>query len=471
MEAAQGEPNTPEALATLPQLGRAQLPSQPAEVTVEQAQHGAHVRLRGDVLHGDVSHVALSLNVSALPEDLYDDLPLFVDCLTKLGTSGERWDDLLARQAGIMGDIGAGIHIQRPEHPDGALCLELRMGTRALHRNVGAAAEVIGQRLHQLDFSDSERISQILAQREASQRSGLIGAGTEYAVGRAAAELQTSAALDERLDGFAQIKYIDQLVAAGSDAQQRVVTNLQRIADHIARVPVAASVVGDATATNALDAWLVALPSADAVPLLQDAALDGRQWTGAATAADVAYVGQAMPLALTTDEERMACSVLCSQLQVGFLWEQVRVRGGAYGARAGYNARAQRLTFGSYRDPHDVDTLAAFAAVPQHVQQEMDLSDAAIERMIIAMAKNFDRPQRPGMTASGVLSRHVVGLTAARRAENYAALLNLNAGTLRSLAERIATAQTDSAVCILSSKERLEAANSQLDGRLALFTV
>lgn len=466
IETAQNRPNDPEALATLPALTLADLPVAPVEPLVETIAVEGADRMRGDVLCGTVSHLRLALDCTGLDSALLPDLPLFTECVMGMGAGGERWDALQARQSGIMGSLNVQPDVVLADDGCGDLHLWLRISAPALHRRVPAALQLMEQRLFAVDFSDRERLAQILREIHADQRSELVGSGTQYAMGRAAAGLSTAAAWGEQLDGFAQIRHIDAMAADLDGGLDAVIERLQRIATHVRSAPRCAAVVGDDAAVEELDCWLADLPHAESMAPAHNDQHSIGDWQGVAIGADVAFVARAMPLHLEEISQQMACSVLCSQLGVGYLWDAIRVRGGAYGAMAGYDHRDHRLTLGSYRDPHIRRTLEAFSGIRDHVHNDMDLSPGGMERAIIATAKHFDRPQRPASVASQALSRHLAGSSESRRAERYAALRSLTADDIRAVADRIAAGLDAAPVCVLSSREKLEAANE--DGRFTI---
>ena len=55
-------------------------------------------------------------------------------------------------------------------------------------------------------------------------------------------------------------------------------------------------------------------------------------------------------------------NVILRALRMGYLWERVRVRGGAYGAFCNLDRNSGTLIFASYRDPNVSETLDAFDA-------------------------------------------------------------------------------------------------------------
>jgi len=144
----------------------------------------------------------------------------------------------------------------------------------------------------------------------------------------------------------------------------------------------------------------------------------------------------------------------------GFLHlRRIRVQGGAYGARTGYQRQAGTFSVASYRDPHIAATLETYAAIADHVRDDLDLSPAGLEQAVIGTVKTIDTPLRPGQAVGTTLGRHLRGSTPERRQAFREALLALDADTVRAAGERLGAALAEGPVCVLSSREKLEAAN------------
>ena len=72
------------------------------------------------------------------------------------------------------------------------------------------------------------------------------------------------------------------------------------------------------------------------------------------------YVARALPGFRYEDPRSGHAAVLGHLLSTGYLWEKVRMEGGAYGAFSYPRNMDGLFLFGSYRDPHIARTLKAF---------------------------------------------------------------------------------------------------------------
>jgi Zn-dependent M16 (insulinase) family peptidase len=89
-----------------------------------------------------------------------------------------------------------------------------------------------------------------------------------------------------------------------------------------------------------------------------------------------------------------------------------------------------------------------------------------IDRAIIGSAKHAERPIRPGEATGTALRRHLRGDSPQRREERYARLLRAKPDEVkRVLLEELEQNEAAAAVCVVSSREKLEQANREMPGR------
>ena len=71
LERLNGVPNSPEALAKLPQLQVSDLPEKPKHIPTTVEEVGGQVLLRNDVFANGVNYLVLNFNLQGLPQHLW----------------------------------------------------------------------------------------------------------------------------------------------------------------------------------------------------------------------------------------------------------------------------------------------------------------------------------------------------------------------------------------------------------------
>ena len=98
-----------------------------------------------------------------------------------------------------------------------------------------------------------------------------------------------------------------------------------------------------------------------------------------------------------------------------YLWNKVRVTGGAYGCMSSFS-RDGFAYFVSYRDPHLARTIRTFEEAPDYIRG-FDADERAMTKYIIGAVGALDHPMTPSTYGKYSLTAYMTGLTRRRRAE------------------------------------------------------
>ena len=160
--------------------------------------------------------------------------------------------------------------------------------------------------------------------------------------------------------------------------------------------------------------------------------------------------GQSMPL-----EDAGAAHVAAHMLETGWLWDSVRVSGGAYSVRARYDSDDGLLSILSIRDPNPEQTLTQFSKAPIWLSQngQGDL----LARCVAVKVWNLTRPERPDHCLSVALRRHLCGVTDGMQQMELDQLRSLDAKRMRLISENMNTSISSARTVVLGPNEGLGA--------------
>ncbi len=477
LDALQSAPNPPEALATLPSLSVTDVPEEPVELPTTLETVAGRPLLYTDVFANGIDYLRIAFDLRGIDEELIDYLPLFTDALTNMGAAGQDYAAMAEREAACTGGIDAGVSAGGRTDDSHFVQPFLLVGSKALAARLPDMLDVLYDRLLLCDFSDLPRLKDILLQGRIHWHSSIIPNGNQYAGLYAARHLSRNCELAERLGGVSQLRVYDRLVAQMDKNPEAIVEKMSRIREFtLARGRAIVSFVGEPQERKILDEWLGGLFSGmkDGGPREEPArfkpVLESKE--GLAAPADVAFVARTLPAVPANHPDAPALLLLSVHLSYGYLWNEVRVKRGAYGVRASYDSSNGVFAFTSYRDPCVKETLDAFQGSLDYIENEMDLSPPAVEQAIIGSLKALDQPIRPGQAVGVALSRHLRGETPEFRRQFRKRLLSLTGEDIRrAAAELLAPAFESAPVCVLSSRERLTAANAALGSALEIHDI
>jgi len=160
-------------------------------------------------------------------------------------------------------------------------------------------------------------------------------------------------------------------------------------------------------------------------------------------------------------------SVVSRYLRTAYLWDAVRVQGGAYGCSLAFSRTSGVATYSSYRDPNLEATLKAYDATSTFLRGQ-PISEAELTKAIIGAIGDLDSPM--GVEAKGYTSmlRHVLGVTEADRQRWRDEVLATTATDFAAFADRLDTVAASGSVAVVASQEKLVAANEALPSEAQL---
>mmetsp|Transcript_47425 Transcript_47425/g.153935 ORF Transcript_47425/g.153935 Transcript_47425/m.153935 type:complete len:286 (-) Transcript_47425:77-934(-) len=175
----------------------------------------------------------------------------------------------------------------------------------------------------------------------------------------------------------------------------------------------------------------------------------------------VSYVAKALPIFQPGERIGGATSVVSRYLRTAYLWNTVRVQGGAYGCNLAFSRLDGRATFSSYRDPNLAATLEAYDGTGAYLRSN-PLGPSELSKAIIGAVGELDAPQ--SVDARGVTSmvRHLLGVTEEERQTWRDEVLATTAADFVAFADRIDEVAARGSVAVVASESAIAEANAAL---------
>ncbi|MCA9967859.1 MAG: peptidase M16, partial [Anaerolineales bacterium] len=183
-----------------------------------------------------------------------------------------------------------------------------------------------------------------------------------------------------------------------------------------------------------------------------------RHHEGLTMPAQVNYVAKGTNLYELGYQLHGSISVITGYLRTTWLWEKIRVQGGAYGGMIGFNQHSGVLAYLSYRDPNLMQTVKNYDGTAAFLRK-LDLNERELTRGVIGAISSIDSHQLPDAKGRSALYRHLLGLTPAIRQQYRDEVLSTTAADFRALADVLDGVRDNGVVVVLGSPEAIAAAN------------
>ncbi|MCD7059474.1 insulinase family protein [Pelagibacterium xiamenense] len=472
LKALQNAPDKPENLAKIPTLELKDLEREIKTVPTEELALSKVRTLYHDLPTNGIVYFDLGFDLKTLPRELIPYLPIFSRALTQTGTSKEDYVALSQRIGRSTGGIGAQRFASSLVDGEGSAAMLIVRG-KAMADKTDDLLAIARDILTDAKLDNRDRIRQLVAQDKARHEAGLVPSGHMVAFSRLRASMTEADWLSEQCGGVLQLFFLRELAAKIEDDWESVSEALASIRDHLVNATTAvANVTADAESWTQfrprLEAFLGDLPTRPAV-LADWGSLPAPKNEGLTIPAQVNYVAKGVSLKKLGYEPSGALSVVTKYLGTTYLWDKIRVEGGAYGGFARFDPSAGIYAFGSYRDPNLTATLDVYDGVPDKLRE--DISDTDLTRSIIGTIGDLDGYQLPDAKGFTALVRTLTGATDAYRQARRDQVLATSKADFKEAADLIAEVARNGHVVALGSESAINKANAERNGFLEVTRV
>jgi Zn-dependent M16 (insulinase) family peptidase len=184
--------------------------------------------------------------------------------------------------------------------------------------------------------------------------------------------------------------------------------------------------------------------------------------------AQVNYVGKGANLYQLGYRLHGSVHVISRYIRTGWLWDQVRVQGGAYGAFSIFNHLSGTFTFLSYRDPNLTKTIEVFDETVKFLRSG-HLTDEELTKGIIGTIGDIDRHLLPDAKGYTSMVRYLTNDTEENRQVLREEVLSASPADFENFADVLDGVKENGLVKIVGSASAIESAAAQKEGWLEVF--
>ena len=463
LRAAQEAEDTPEAKATLPRLRVSDIGEARPEPPLVVDTTAPIPCLRHDIPTNRLAYVMQYFDLECVA---FEDLPyvtLLCRLLKQLPTSEHSAEELDNLLAGKLGFLSFTTEVMTQPDVDGVRPY-LLVSAGALSEKIDALAslprEVWSSTL--LADADADRVRDVLTQIRIGLEQGFINNGHSAALGRAMSYSSPSAVVREQLSGVDFYLFLHDLLDHFDERLDDLRAKLTELAE---RIFVAdgcmASFTGsdedfDAYWDAAGDLGLGAGDGAGLDALVVPAPCDRHE--AFVIPSDICFAARACdPRRLGLDVTG-AWAVAANALSYDYLWNEIRVKGGAYGC--GFRAAGERQTaFYTYRDPAIDPSIERVERAGAWLGS-FEPDEAAFEGFIVSCVSGMDAPVKPYALTKRRNTTYLAGLDPHAREERRAQMLAATPGELRTLGADVTRIAAESPTCVFGGRDVIAKSNA-----------
>ena len=459
LKAYQEEDDSPEALATIPHLTIADLKKEAETFTNEELCCGNTKVLFHDIFTNGIGYVKWIFKMDDIPQSLFPYVGILKNVIGLLNTENYTYADLANEVNSRTGGIGFNVnHFIKADLSSYHFTMDVK--ARFLLSNISDAFTLVLEPVKNTKWHDYKRLKELLEEAKSRLQSELLSAGHSTAMLRAISYISEPAAGTEVLNSLSQYRLIEELLDDYENRKEDLADKLEYLMKHIFR---AEKMMIDYTAPReALDDLFAEVEKLEGSlftdeltntepvfkPVLE------KKNEGFLTSSQVQYVCRAGNYIKKGLDYTGALRVLRVMFSYDYLWNNVRVKGGAYGCMCGF-LKSGEAYFVSYRDPNLEKTIEVYEKAADYIRG-YDGDEEEMTQYIIGAISELDVPKSPQAKGGYALGCYLTGTTYEMIQKERDELLATSPEVIRGLADYIKAFMEDECVCVIGKDEKIK---------------
>jgi hypothetical protein len=477
----QEKPDSPEALATIPALKLSDIDPKVKILPIQvKILEGARL-LTHDLPTNSILYLDIGFDLHALPERLIPYVGILGRLLLETGTAKEDFIALSQRIGRSTGGIQGSSVITSMRGSDVSQSWFM-LRSKALAGMEDELFDILADVLLSARIDDRERFLQIVLENKAGSESALIPSGHRVVNARLRSRFSEADRVAEKTEGLESLFFLRSLADRAGKDWPGILAELEELrALLVNRNAALVNLTADAAMLTALEPkigkFLRALPgnpyvaqdwSRGAEGLRTDATHPGadggergpRGAEALTLPSQVNFVGKAADLYALGYVSDGSIHVINKYLQTTWLWEKIRVQGGAYGGFSIFDRNSGVFSFLSYRDPAILPSLKNYDATAEFLAS-LEISAPELEKSIIGTIGDVDAYMLPDAKGYTSMLQYLTGNTTEERQKTRSQILGAGSGDFAAFAEILKKAASSGEVVVMASPEAIEKAGAE----------
>ena len=458
LKEAQEEPDTEEALASIPIVARSDIRAEAERLPLDLRDCAGTKILYSDIETNEIVYLNFYFPMAAVAQV---DLPyayLLAEMFGAVDTARHSYAELAMLRSLYTGGFGADIvAYTRAGEPD-SLLPRFKLRAKVLRENLPRLFDLLAEIMTESDFSGAKRVRELIDEEKTGMELSLQRAANQVVAARIAADL-TPAGRYAEVGGLPFHDFLrtfkDNFEARHAEMQaafRRILPQIFNANDLMVSVTAPAADYDEIAAQLAAFRQKLSSKLFPAAPYTWEIVPKNE---GLMTQSRVQYVAKGANFIKLGFAYTGVLRVLETLLRYDYFWTRIRVQGGAYGAMTQFN-RNGFMIFSSYRDPNLAETFAVLDETADYVRS-FDVSDREMDKFIIGTMSGVDAPLTPQMKGDIAATFHLRGITWEDRQRAREEILTAQQEDVRALAPLVEAAMRENVRCVLGGEEKIRA--------------
>ena len=456
----QEEEEKPEDMEKIPVLERSDISREIAPIQNEEMEMNGTKLVFHEIDTNGIGYVDLIFDLSGVSAEELPYVGVLQAVLGIIDTEnygyGELFNEINMHTGGISTAIEVYPDVTRVKEKEFMATFEVK--AKALYSKIPVAFAMMQEIMTQSKLDDEKRLKEILSMTLSRLQMRFQSAGHQTAAARAlsyASPIAKFKELTSGIDFYEAIKYMEEHF---EQEKATLIAKLNKLVKQLFRADnMMISYTAEKSGLDGFEKEIISIkenlfaenvePSACVIHF-------EKQNEGFKTSSKVQYVARGGNFVDAGYEYTGAFQILKVILGYEYLWQNVRVKGGAYGCVSNFN-RLGEAYFSSYRDPNLEKTNAVYEGVVDYLRN-FTVSERDMTKYIIGTMSNLDQPMTPVTKGDRSMTLYMNHVSEEMIREERNQILDAKEEDIRALADMIKAALACQQLCVIGGEDKIE---------------
>ncbi len=454
----QQEKDSPEDLAKIPMLKLEDIGKKATYYDIEEKDvHGTKV-LHYDTFTNNIIYTKLLFDARVIEKEKIPYLALLAELLGNLNTETYTFGELDNELNKHTGGFSTYLTSYLKDNDDSQLMPKFVIRSKAMNAKTNKIFDLAEEIITGSKLDDKERLSVLLTRHQSRQYANVMRNGIRLAMNRLSSYYSNSGQFTELTGGYTYYEFVTDLKNNFDEKYDEIVKNLNDVAHKLFNKK---NLIATVTCSNTdlkiynseLHNFIHNIPDNTPQPVTWKFDFELKN-EGLMTPSKVQYVTKGYNYKKLGHEYNGKIRVLNQILSRGWLTQQLRIVGGAYGGFSGFS-KSGNVYFASYRDPNLKKTLENIDGSPEYLANFSPSKDE-MTRYIIGTISQLDQPRSPSQQGNAALSYYMTGMTADDKQAERDAVLSTTAKDINTMSDFVQDVLDNSGICVYGNEEKIK---------------
>lgn len=455
----QDEPSLREDMEKIPLLSREDIGKTALPIFNEEKEIDGIPIVHHNVFTNGIAYLKLLFDLEDIPKPLIPYVGLLSTVLGYVDTEHYSYLELSNEINIHTGGISSDVASFGKKGSSSIYLPTFQVDVKVLYEEMDNAFDLLKEIISFTKLDDEKRLLEIIAETKSRLQMHITSSGHSAAVDRAMSYFSEASRFNEETRGISYFKFIENIEADYQNRKSDLIEKLKLLMNHIFRkenliISFTSNGEGLETLTGRLLPFVEQLKTEPVVKASEHYELHcGNE--GFKTSGQVQYVARTGNFLNAGFEYTGTLDVLKVIMSYDYLWNNIRVKGGAYGCMCGFSSISGNGYFTSYRDPNLRETNEVYEKAVDYIRN-FTADERDMTKYIIGTISSLDTPRTPRTQGNVSMGAYLSGTTQEDLQKQRDEILNVTQEDIRKLADIVKAILDCNNLCVIGSEKKIE---------------